>query len=49
MAERYTVVVLANLDPPAAQRVAGYIRDRLEPAREATPDGAKDSPGKADR
>lgn len=26
----YTVVVLANLDPPAAQRVANYIRERLK-------------------
>jgi D-alanyl-D-alanine carboxypeptidase len=26
----YTVVVLANLDPPAAQNVAGYIRERLQ-------------------
>lgn len=26
----YTVVVLANLDPPAAQKVASYIRERLQ-------------------
>ena len=26
----YTVVVLANLDPPAAQSVAGYISERLK-------------------
>ena len=26
----YTVVVLANLDPPAAQGVAGYISERLQ-------------------
>lgn len=25
----YTVVVLSNLDPPTAQQVAGYIRERL--------------------
>ncbi len=28
--EGYTVVALANLDPPAAQRVAEYIRGRLK-------------------
>jgi CubicO group peptidase (beta-lactamase class C family) len=26
----YTVVVLANLDPPAAQGVANYVRERLQ-------------------
>ncbi|HWT00636.1 MAG TPA: serine hydrolase domain-containing protein [Pyrinomonadaceae bacterium] len=26
----YTVVVLANLDPPVAQNVTGYIRERLQ-------------------
>lgn len=26
----YTVVVLSNLDPPAAQRVSGYIAERLK-------------------
>ena len=27
----YTVIVLANLDPPVAQQVTEYIRDRIEP------------------
>jgi hypothetical protein len=26
----YTVVVLANLDPPVVERVVNYIRDRLQ-------------------
>jgi CubicO group peptidase (beta-lactamase class C family) len=30
MDDGYTVVVLANLDPPAAQSVAGYISERLK-------------------
>jgi len=25
----YTVVVLANMDPPAAQRIADFIENRL--------------------
>ena len=30
MDDGYTIVVLANLDPPAAQSVAGYISERLK-------------------
>jgi hypothetical protein len=33
----YVVVVLSNLDPPAAGQVAAFILDRLPPSTPATP------------
>ena len=39
-----TVIVMANLDPPIAQKLSGYIRDRIQPSGAGV--GRRTSPSK---